>query len=66
MTLKELCQQHALPYRRCHYAVITGKVRGARLRGRCWAMSEADVPALRAYLSNKTHKKIPGGTCPSS
>ncbi len=69
MSLKELCLKHSLPYRRCHYAVITGKIRGVRLRGRCWDVSEKAVPRLRAYLSNNNEVKVEtttGGACPSS
>jgi hypothetical protein len=69
MTLKEVCQKYALPYRRCHYALITGKVRGVRLRGRCWDVPEEAVPRLQAYLLNNQVNLVDatkGATCPST
>ena len=53
MTLKEACQRHGLNYRRAWYALATGKLK-AKVVGRTWALTGAQVAAIKTVLASRT------------
>lgn len=52
MNLKEACRKHGLDYRRAWYALATGKVK-ARVVGRTWSITDAQVTALKEMLVSR-------------